>query len=529
MSFLVVLLALTGCDNGNNDDQDAGMHDSGMSNPDGGMQDHDSGMTEHDSGTSPDGGQTDAGGDGGVAIGCGARLVALAMGDQTITGDTSGMGSDLTLSDVCGAEPAPQEVIAVTVPGTGRKDVFFTLVNDATSPDFDTVVEVRTGACDSAEGALCFDQAGGGGIENRTEGWFAAEGGSTVYLVVSGYDSTYSGPWSMDVTVADVSPPTFTGGDAYRVGGAQYDFRVDGGDTGRDAAGIRVSFLDSTGTVIGIDYDDDTATPDETELDLAFDTPVIGASTFTDALVRIDDSIIVSATTAATQARVQILDRLLSPSDPMTLTIHDVTVAGARGDACSADVICPDEYFACTADVCSIPAATLAACSAATAVTVAPDAPASVTGSIELGASFLQASCETSDTSGPEDLYTVVVPDGAYDLIASTDNAATGSADTVLYVVGECGEPRSELDCNDDSGDASRSTVTVQDIAAGTYTIGVEIYGGPAVTTSYQLDVRLRPVIGEGVACDPAEVMNRCSTGACPAGTSPVCPAPPPT
>ncbi len=525
ISFLVAVLALAGCDNGNGNDHDAGTQDSGTSNPDGGTTNHDSGTTDQDSGatsqdsgTSPDGG-TDP--DGGTA-GCGARVVALTMGDQTITGDTSGMSSGLA---VCNGGASPEEVIAVTLPGTGLEAVSFTLVTDGTPADFDTVVEVRT-TCDSTVGLHCFDEAGPD--ESRSNGKFSGEGGSTVYLVVTGYSGSDSGAWSMDVNVTEATPPTLTGGTVYRVGGEspRYDFLVDGGDAGGDAAGIRVTLLDASGAEIGFDFDEDPSTPDTTELTTGFRASVSGQTTFTAALARITPDYdyfldVVDASSAATQARVTVHDRYYAPSASMVLDIHDVTET-ARGGACSADVICTDGY-ACVSDVCGIPAATTTACAAATELTLAADTPATTTGTLSPGVGHAIGTC--ANTFGPENLYTVTVPAGAFDLIASTDNAASGDADTVVYIDTECGAPDSEVTCSDDANDVNYlSTAVVEDVDAGTYTIAVEIYGGPDEATSYQLDVRLRPVLDAGAACDPNEIDDRCSTASCPTTGEAVCP-----
>jgi hypothetical protein len=44
------------------------------------------------------------------------------------------------------------------------------------------------------------------------------------------------------------------------------------------------------------------------------------------------------------------------------------------------------------------------------------------------------------------------------------------------------------------------------------------------MATAFTLEVSLRPVLGSGAACDPAQLRNRCATGACPSGATPVCP-----
>ena len=68
-----------------------------------------------------------------------------------------------------------------------------------------------------------------------------------------------------------------------------------------------------------------------------------------------------------------------------------------------------------------------------------------------------------------------------------------------------------------------RSRVDVRNVTGGTYTIFVEPFR-PGAATAFTLEVSLRPVLGSGAACDPAQLRNRCSTGACPSGATPTCP-----
>jgi hypothetical protein len=517
IAFLAVLLALAGCDG------------SPPADPDAGPIDADSGMT----GT-PDAGTRDSG--PAPAEGCdAARAITLTEGEQTITGNTTGMGSGEALSDGCGSAPAPQEVLALTVPGTGTKDVFF-VMGEGTAA-IDTVVEVRTGACESAAEAQCFDDGGGGVL---SAGAVLAEGGSTVYLLVTGYAATDAGAWSLEVSVADATAPTLTGGDALRVGTERYEIFVDGGDAEGNAAAVRFSLLDADGDVVGIDFDEEDmpipdvdGTPDLAEFEIGFTDDLDGQTTFSRALVRIADPAFVTATAAATQLRLLVLDVTELTSAEMTFAIRDVTEAG-RGETCGADAICADGYE-CSAVTCQIPAGTVTFCAGATALTVTPAAPVTQTGTLEPGDSRLAPSCVDPryfERHGPEALYTVTVPAPespaiGYDLIAATDNVAT-EIDTVVYLQSECGDPATEVACNDDAdfdGEVYQSRAIAQDAPAGTYTIAVENLNGPAAAVTYQLDVSLRPVLGAGATCDPAGVMNRCSTGACPAGDSPVCPA----
>jgi hypothetical protein len=498
MGFLVALLALAGCDGGN-------------TNPDGGITD--SGPTP-DSGPAPDGGPRP---DGGPPTGpCeSARAITLTLGEQTLTGDTTGRSSGLSLSADCGGAPAPQEVLELTVPGSGQMSVGFDLVNDATM--FDTVIEVRTGACTASAEAQCFDDTSMS--ELRSTGSVLATGGSTLYFVVTGFGEADAGPWAMTVNVSPATAPTLTGVDAARVGSSRYELLVDGMDAEGDAAGAFISFLDASGTAIAVEGRD--------TFGIAFAESQAGVTTLADALIRIFDPVLVAATADATEVRVDLVDDIGLASGPMTFALRNVAEVG-DGGTCNADSYCALS-LECDAGTCRIPAATATACGAATALTVSADAPATTTGSIPASeTNLLTGTCGL--TTGPEAIYTVTIGTaGTFDLVATTDNDATGEADTVVYVQRACGDLTTELACNDDAGDAVRSTAIVNDVTnAQTYTLVVENYGPPAAETSFQLDLRLRPVIGAGEACDPTGEANRCSTAACPTGVaSPTCPAAP--
>lgn len=300
----------------------------------------------------------------------------------------------------------------------------------------------------------------------------------------------------------------------------------DGNDPGADINLAVFRLLDEEDNVVGYDHDDDPSTPDLTWIAVDFD---VENEDFEQALIQLEAPGIAAETAAAVKAEFFVIDRFGYESNEITIPIRDLV---GRGESCGERTVCV-EYLECTSGTCATPAATLAACEAATMLTVTETTPASTNGVLEPGepSRLFAATCDDwgwGTPFGPEDLYTVTVPEGAFDLIASTDNEATGDADTFVYIQTECGNEITEVACNDDSGDAYRSTAVVENATAGTYTIAVEIWGGPEDPTPYQLDVSLRPVLGAGEACDPAEVENRCSTGTCPAGDDPVCPDPAP-
>lgn len=515
--LLALIAALVGCGGGDVPTTDGGMADGGGA----------------DSGPTPDTGAPDA--PSARTVCATERAITLTVGTNTVTGDTTGASNDLELGAECGdpeATRAAQEAVALTLPGTGQVGVRFTMATAGTAEDFDTIVQLRRGGCSdlaSAEGCAEWDDIDYAGGLYRSAGAFLATGGDTVHLIVSGYTTENVGPWEMEVeVVTGLTAPTETSATVQRVDGARFDFTAVGGDAQGDAAGIRVTFLDSAGADIGLDTDDDPATPDQTEFEFGFDEPVTGMTTFT-AHTRVGGIDTFPELVTAPQARVAIVDDFGLVSDPMTVSITDVMESG-RGESCATGFVCADG-FECVAMVCEIPPAIVTYCASATPIAITPGTAtttASVTGTVAATAGMLTGSC--GNTNGDEELYSVTVPAAVapitgYDLIATTDTAATADGDTILYVLGTCGDAATEGGCSDDITAMTNvaSSVTVMNAATGTHTIAVEGYGVLAAALPFGLDVSLRPVLATGEICDPTGAMNRCAGGACPA-TTPLCP-----
>ncbi|MCU0672321.1 MAG: hypothetical protein MUE69_05955 [Myxococcota bacterium] len=449
-----------------------------------------------------------------------ARVIELTAGAQQVTGDTSAAAASRTMSDGCGEEPTGQELLAFEIPGSGNVGVRFSLANDGT--DFDTTVEVRPAGCDDLTDALCFDDVSL--FEVRSEGSFIATGGTTVYLIVTGYDAESTGPWTMDVDVTpNPTAPVLTGGEVLFVDGARIQATLSGTDADGDVVGYVASFLDDSGAVIGLDLDEDPATPDDTELPFGFDADLSDMTTFT-GNSRVGGLDGFEPLAAATQVRVYLYDAFDLESESMTFDLVEVTESGLEGPCVDGESICADA-FVCEGEVCVIPDAAVDACEAATVVTLVPGTASVQTASIAAGDGALLASC--GDTLGDEALYRVTVPAGAFDLIATTVRAANDveSVDTVVYVQSFCGDPGTEGEdgCSDDVGEEDlRSTVQLTDVAAGTYTVGVELWGGATEASTVELAITLRPVLAAGLPCDPTGAANRCADTEC-AGTPATC------
>ena len=505
---------------------------------DDGMRPVDSGMTMVDGGGTDTGPRRDAGTDAGETVELATcdmpRTLEGTIGTTSISGDTGpGVEGPRDLGPNCGnAEAprwAPQEVIAYEVPGTGPTAVTATLVTDGTPDNFDTVIQIRTDCAMIPEAALlptCFDDSPG---DVRSEATATVEGGTTLYVIVTGYTDTPveggtdRGAYQLDVTARANELPTVTGGEVLVIG-SRARIVVDGMDADMDPFGFVATFQDAAGMPVDLNGD---GTPDDSDRvagqfdnldELAGMAAYRGEATLDDLGTLLTDL-------SATQAEVQLIDAGFGIGASMTLTVRAVTEVGF-GDACDMDNVCAAS-LTCTAGTCQASAEVTAACAAATAIVVAPPTTmtttATATGMLAAGAGALEGSC--APTGGGEAVHTVVVPAGSYDLLARTDLAGTGETDTVLYVRSTCQDPSTELACNDDidfAGGVVSSAVEVMDAAAGTYTIAVEPFNEIAAAEPYEIEVALRPVLATGAACDPMGVQNRCAGGACPAGM--VCP-----
>ncbi len=320
----------------------------------------DDAMTMADTGPGMDAGMEDGGGadDAGGGDVCAApRIEVLALGEQSLSGNTEGASSTLALSEGCGNAPSPQEIVGLTLPGSGDVAVSFTLATEGTA-DFDTVVEYRP-ACASFADAVCFDDTG---MDLRSSGTFIAEGGTTVFVVVTGFDGDASGGWQMDVEVAPATAPTLDTVQAYLVDDVRFELRVTGSDAEGNVVGYDVSFLDDAGAAIDVEG--------QTVFSVGFNRDLTGETSFmAEGSLNLEEA---PTLAAAVQAQVTLVDATTLTSDPSTVTILDLVEVGG-GDACDnlTTNICSAGYD-CTELVCTFPPATVTACEAATAITVTP-------------------------------------------------------------------------------------------------------------------------------------------------------------
>ncbi len=511
----------------------------------GGTPTVDAGGSATDTGPVPDVGAFDAGmrPDSGPAPAVGTctmpRMVSLELGtDLTVVGDTSTAPAGALDLGTCGedmpaAVPA-QDVIAVQVPGTGDIGIELDLTMGG-DEGFDTVVQVRT-SCEvnpASEDGTCFDDAGFGEI--RSGGRFIAMGGTTIYLVVTGFAGstagTSSGAYSMILRAQANSAPTLTAARARRVGDARLEVFATGSDAEMNAVGVGFQFLDAAGTPLAVDP---MMATEVGPYFLDFDVvPTMAA--FTDQLATGAGSGAFPVVGTAVTLRVFAYDDYDARSATRDVAIDMVAEVGF-GESCDATRLCAAPNT-CEGGACVAPAATRTACMGAMPVTLtAPTATMSSTvtrmGSLAAGEGVLEPTMSPCGGAlATEQLFAVTLPAGGpYDLVASTNNAGTDAmADTVVYLRTLCEDAASETVCDDDydgapDGDV-RSVAVAQGLEGGaSVTVIVDGYDPFMASTPVQLDLTLRAVLATGAACDPMGVQNRCMTGPCPAMGAAVCP-----
>ena len=521
VTALAVLLAANGCGKSSADATDAG--------PDAGIVLADAALADA----------------GPMGVGtCEAPLTLAGVeGTVTIEADTTDAPAGvLELGAACGGPGAgdrpPQSVVAYVVPGTGPVGIRFSTATGETLTNFDTLVEVRR-SCGMAPAVdfppSCFNDVSFEDV--RADGSLLAEGGETLYFVVTGVtesmaeDAIDRGPFTLEVAAEPNTAPTLTGG-VVRTIGERTEVLASGTDADENLLGISITFLDGDGAAVDLDGD---RAPDPDLLN-AFDAAPVAADydavstlgfiRYGDGAIALSDRLVGLGVSAATLV---VFDDYFAKSEPLTIDVAHLEEVGLdatcdEGHGCTLGLICQ-------AAVCVAHPTIAALCATSTTLPIATPTTETVsevrTGVIAGGFGTIEGSCAHSP--GAEVLFDVTVPEGDFDLLATTDLDGTGATDTVLYIRSACPDRLSELanGCNDDISERPaniRSQLEFQGLSAGTYTIFVETFGHPSeVEVPYSLEVALRPVLTTGATCDPTGAHNRCALGACPSDT-PVCP-----
>jgi hypothetical protein len=492
-----------------------------------------------DTGAAGDTGGHDAGAPGVCAS---AMPLMLTAGASTFHGDTTGHTTGLVdIGANCGGQmagemQAPEQALTITLPGTATDHVTaaYTLVNAGTDMMFDTTTQLRA-SCMSATNAICWDDADIANREYRSQGFITAMGGQTVTMIVSGYRMPLqgyhnSGPYEIDFhTYVNPTVPTISGGTATLIDGHRLIVTVMGMDAQGAALGLAVSFLDSTGTAVGV-HTMGAGMAAVTDLGpYDFNANLYGMTTFTGTIDTMDPAMWPANEVAmAASVRVAVISGTGQRSADFMIALTTATTVHV-GASCDMTHVCP-ATATCTTGTCVAAPAQVTACGAATTVTtLSPTMPYMASAMLGTGMGALDPSCvNAGGQNGDEKIFNVMVPSGAFDLVADVPQMAEMGPDTVLYDRTMCDDPSTETACNDDASMTPHviaSHLEVLNAVAGMHSVVLDMFGTQTMSYTIPLTIRLRPVLATGTACDSSGVMNRCAGTACPTtGATPMCP-----
>ncbi len=441
------------------------------------------------------------------------RHVVLEVGARvSVSGELGSSPGGLELAAVCGAPeggPRASEILALEVPGSGDVGIEVTLRGEP--PDASSLIAEARSVCEAASSGLesCFDPHGG--LVPGVTG-FVAAGGSTVYLVVSG-----EGAYTAVFDTAPASAPVLDAAAARRLAGARLDLFASGTDEDADVVGVGIRLLAADGSPIPLRSD----RPSELgPFFMAFDAPPAGRS-FASVLASWSASPERDGIDLALGLRVFAYDRRGARSATREVRVEEASEVGF-GEACDELHLCRASY-ACVSGACAASSALEGLCRSATRVVL--EAPTDGAPTIrELGLTLGpgdgiidRASCGSAH--GAEAILAVEVPDGALDLLATTElEANPASLDTLVSVRSACVSDTSELACDDDAsglpGDR-RSRVAIEDARSGTYYVVVDVASPLEVASSVAMALTLRPVLASGETCDAEARLGRCASGPC--------------
>lgn len=498
-----------------------------------------------DAGDMLDAGPPDSGYDAGPPLSCTdiTRVEPTMGATESVMFDTSMTATrPRDLGVACGnTDPelrwAPQEVLEIVVPGSGPMQVEVDTAFPETDFSFNTVLQFRT-SCETVPTSIfppsCFNDQSAD--EVRARGAVTVEGGSTVYVIVTGFSEPPAetmqvdeGPVRVDVTVTPNQRPTVTDG-ALLLAADDVIVTATGSDPEGDPRGVVVNFYDAAGALIDI-YGDGEATLEGDAFVIPFDPAPMEVDYTGQGIVLGTQVNLAGFVRAVMIPRVgfRVYDGGWAISDMLMVDVGEAEEVGF-GEACGGEQICRAE-MRCVDAICEGTPGATRACGMATAfpdIAVTADTAASETVRGTIGAGrgdFAPIGSCTSEMGsvGDETIYTLTIPDGTFDLLLTTDLPGTGDTDTIVYVREVCEDSGTEVGCNDDLEPRMlQSEIEAFNLAGGTYSIFVERFGGLASgSLPFELQVTLRPVLEAGMACDDAGEANRCRVGRCSAGMCP--------
>lgn len=383
---------------------------------------------------------------------------------------------------------APQEIIEFRVPGEGSMALNVDTNFQQTDSAFNTVIQFRE-ECQTVPSRFprtCFMD--GGPAEWRATGTTTVEGGSTVFIVITGYaDPAATDEWveagqvRVDLTLSDsVTAPTIADG-AVLLTDEGGTISVTGTDESLDAVGIAVNFF-VAGEVLDI-YENGSTEVSETVYIAPFSEAP--ETVEFDASLTIDSTAVNSLRLAgADTAELRIYDSGWAVSNSISVPIVEAREVGLSElcdppeTYCHTELVCVDAACAATEDA-------AASCDEATVIPlpILDDEPFQTTvgGAIDSGTGLFAplTGCSVGGAvEGRELVYRIDVPeDVVVDLTLDTDHPGTGTTDTIMYVRGECTGPLAQIACNDDAASGIlTSRVEAPALTEGSYYIFVESY-----------------------------------------------------
>jgi serine/threonine-protein kinase len=462
---------------------------------------------------------------------CAAPLLLQASFDEVVrvVFDTRQNGSAFELRGLRNPESAhaPDQAIEIVVPGTDRTTLTVSTETEETDPEIDTVLAVFEGSCREAlVTARPIFSADDQARERRARGSFAARGGSTVTVVVSGFGGDVLGMLDRGRIGFEVGAHATTGPELARARAAVANelvvFEVEGSDADLDTDRARVRLFDATGEPIALHARGHRMGLLEQTILLPLQerAEIRGAGRL---LVRSGDAAVLSR---ARTAEIVLRDRAGNSTAPRLLTLERAEEVGP-GARCDATHVCAPELECGGTGRCAASAERTFACGSAPELALVPGEEVRVTASLPAGGALFEASCAEQRARGREDLRTVTLPRGRWDLLLATRPAEERSAppDMVLSVRRECLDERDESSpeaaCNDDRAEGEpRPRLELRDLAGGGryVVLASAVREGPDVVTdglAYVLTARLRPVLARGASCDPDGERDRCADGGC--------------
>lgn len=501
------------------------------------------GSSKPDAAAQPDGAPDGAGGppDAGQASSCDTSLVK-DLDDPTVG---THMGNDVQLMGTITNNPGQldpktgcttgatknEQVSKITVAAKSRLSVF---VNS--NGNFDPVVYLRTNCIDAQSEVACADTSVNAEIAAGTTVFIVVDAGSTTGALPQSYvmdvvltpivesgqpcdpsqvmnvcaaPTVCSVAGGTPVCAASLGGPTITHLDARASDNTVgVTLNLTGADPDGDVVAAHLSFTDMGGN--GLDLDGN-GVPDVYP---ASTKNLVGKTMFK---TRLDidrlGGMAVQSIATGTLTLVDSAGNMTQQTVPVTV----MPTLGGPGAVCgTAPNYCAGEDD-CAAMACATPASTTTVCAAADAA-AAISASGTTMVHIDMGApDNFQGNCYYTAGYG-EQVLRVVVPGPAHVKLEAATNVAPSDMmlDTYVYLRSTCGDPLSQLACNDDvSGMDYRSDMVANDLAPGTYYLivdGSSEGGGIVASGDIGVQITMTDLKNVGDACTPGT--DLCVSGA---------------